>query len=192
MIMNCMRFVVVVLALGAITAVANANIFDDYESFAEGFLGPTVVHNGVTYHDANRVSGFFPDGIPFGPDELGSEYIIEQATFFYDEFPDYGSPDNSMTFGQAFIPGGKLDDRTSGLDLDGPGWGRKCGEPRYWILGKWSMGGNSIRSRSTPEWQCCGQRLVCHQRFGRSRQRGLCHYVNHGSRVRSVAALWLA
>ena len=108
MIMNRMCFVAVVLALGAITDVANADIFDDYESFAEGFLGPTVVHNGVTYRDANRVSGFFPDGIPFGPDELGSEYIIEQATVFYDEFPAYGSPDNSLTFGQAFIPGPNL------------------------------------------------------------------------------------
>lgn len=88
--------------------VARADVFQDYENFAEGFLGQTVVDDGVTYHDANRVSGFFPDGQPFDPDELGSEYIIEQARLFYLDFPDYGSPNNSMTFGQAFIPGDNL------------------------------------------------------------------------------------
>ncbi len=87
---------------------ATADVFHDYENFSEGFLGPTVVHDGVTYRDANRVSGFFPDGQPFGPDDLGSEYIVERATLFYNDFPDYGSPNNSLTFGQAFVPGDNL------------------------------------------------------------------------------------
>ena len=34
------------------------------------------------------------DGIPFDENELGSEFIIERATFFYDVFPDYGSRQN--------------------------------------------------------------------------------------------------
>ncbi len=87
---------------------AHADVFHNYENFSEGILGPTVVHDGVTYRDANRVSGFFPDGQPFGPDELGSDYIIERATLFYDEFPDYGSRHNSLTFGRAFVPGDNL------------------------------------------------------------------------------------
>jgi hypothetical protein len=101
-----------------------ADVFHNYENFTEGFLGETVAHNGVTYRDANRVSGFFPDGVPFGPNDLGSEYIIERATFFYNDFPSYGSPNQAMTFGVAFIPGDNL---TIGplasiwLDLDVPG-----------------------------------------------------------------------
>jgi hypothetical protein len=104
------RFQLVVVMLGVVvsTNLAFADVFHDYENFAEGILGQTVIHDGVTYRDANRVSGFFPDGMPFGPDELGSDYIIEQATLFYNDFPDYGSPQNTMTFGRAFIPGDNL------------------------------------------------------------------------------------
>lgn len=92
----------------AVTGSASADVFHDYENFEEGILGETVVHDGVTYRDANRVSGFFPDGNPFDENELGSDFIIERASVWYDEFPDYGSRNNSMTFGRAFVPGDNL------------------------------------------------------------------------------------
>lgn len=104
--------------------VASADVFHNYENFDEGFLGEEFTHTGVTYRDANRVSGFAPDGEEFGPDDLGSEFIIEQAALLYDDFPDYGSRVNALTFGRAFIPGDNL---TIGplasiwLDLDVPG-----------------------------------------------------------------------
>jgi hypothetical protein len=96
------------LLAAASVCAASADVFHDYENFDEGFLGETVVHDGVTYRDANRVSGFFPDGDPFDENELGSEFIIERATLWYDEFPGYGSRNNSMTFGRAFVPGDNL------------------------------------------------------------------------------------
>ncbi len=122
--MKCPTILLAITVAATASRGAVADVFHDYENFAEGFLGETVVHDGVTYRDANRVSGVFPDGIPFDENELGSEYIIERATVFYAEFPEYGSPDNSMTFGRAFIPGDNL---TIGplasvwMDLDEPG-----------------------------------------------------------------------
>jgi len=95
-------------ALCTATAGASADVFHDYEDLAEGFLGETLVHSGVTYRDVNRVSGFFPDGEAFGPDDLGSQLIIERADLFYAEFPGYGSPVNALTFGSAYIPGENL------------------------------------------------------------------------------------
>jgi hypothetical protein len=80
----------------------------DYEVFAEGFLGETFYHDGVTYRDANRVSGFYPDGAAFDEDDNGNQFIIEDATAFYNDFAGYGSPDKSLTFGSAFVPGDNL------------------------------------------------------------------------------------
>jgi hypothetical protein len=79
-----------------------------YEDLVEGDLGDVLAYNGATYRDANQVSGFFPDGAPFVPADLGSGFIIEQATLFYNDFPGYGSPINAMTFGTAYIPGDNL------------------------------------------------------------------------------------
>lgn len=94
-------------ALAALTAasLAQADVFDDYEALSEGFKGETFTHNGVTYRDVNRVSGFYPDGVPFNDTENGNEVIVERATLFYNDFPTYGSPVNSLTFGSAFING---------------------------------------------------------------------------------------
>ena len=102
---------VTVLGLGMLptfASVASADVFSDYEDLSEGFLGATFAHDGVTYHDVNNVSGFYPDGMPFGPSDNGDQNIIEQATLFYNDFPGYGSPNNSLTFGTSFIPGDNL------------------------------------------------------------------------------------
>lgn len=103
--------------------VAAADSLSDYENFAEGFLTTTFSHNGVTYRDANLHGGVFPDGSTFTSEDLGSDFAIEIATFFYNDFPAYGSPVKCLTFGRAFIPGDNL---TIGplssvwMDLDAP------------------------------------------------------------------------
>ncbi len=54
------------------------------------------------------VSGQYPDGTPIGPDELGSDFVIEQADLFYNDFPAYCSPADSLTFGRSYVPGEDL------------------------------------------------------------------------------------
>ena len=96
------------LLLLAASAPLARGAISTYEDLNEGFLGPTFTHNGITYRDVNNVSGFYPDGAPFGPTDNGNENIIERATLFYNDFPTYGSPVNSMTFGSAFVDGDNL------------------------------------------------------------------------------------
>ena len=96
------------LVIGAGSSVALADVFSNYEELSEGFKGQTFVHNGVTYRDVNNVSGFYPDGMPFGPTDNGNEVVVERAVPFYSDFPTYGSPVNSLTFGSAFVPGDNL------------------------------------------------------------------------------------
>ncbi len=95
----------------------------NYDDLVEGSLDTSYAYNGVSYHDVNGIGGVFPDGSTFTPDDVGDQLIIEDATDFYIDFPDYGSSPNSMTFGTAYIPGPNL---TIGplvrvtMDLDAP------------------------------------------------------------------------
>lgn len=98
--------IVAVIALSS--AGALADVFHDYEGYAEGFLGTSFTDTGATYRDANQVTGFFPDGNPFTPADLGDQFIIENATLLYNDYPSFGSPVNGLTFGSAFIPGDNL------------------------------------------------------------------------------------
>lgn len=93
---------------GLACATASADFFSNYEDLAEGAYGTSLAHNGITYRDVNQVSGVFPDGSTFTPDDLGPTVIVERATLFYNDFPGYGSPNNTLTFGNAFIPGDNL------------------------------------------------------------------------------------
>ena len=105
------RFKLSLLGLATLigtSSLASANVFDTYENLSEGFLGSTFTQNGVTYRDVNNVSGFYADGAPFGPTDNGDQVIIENAALLYPNFPGYGSPVNSMTFGSAFINGENL------------------------------------------------------------------------------------
>ena len=95
-------------AIAATAASALANVYQDYEDLTEGFLGETAVYNGVTYHSVNGVSGVFPDGSTFDPDGFSTQVIVENAAVFYNDFPTYGSPVNSLTFGSSFVPGDNL------------------------------------------------------------------------------------
>lgn len=76
-----------------------------YDDRVEGFLDTTFDYNDVHYHDVNGIAGVFPNGETFGPDDFGDLLIIENATVFYNDFPDYGSSPNSLTFGSAFVGG---------------------------------------------------------------------------------------
>lgn len=91
-----------------LSGVARANIVDDYEGLTEGSLGTSFSTDHFSYRDANQVSGINLDGEAFGPGDLGSLFLIEDATDFYDAFPTYGSPINSLTFGSAYVPGPNL------------------------------------------------------------------------------------
>lgn len=90
------------------SSAALADVVNDYEGLAEDFYGPTMHLTGVTYRDTNNVNGFYPDGEPFDPNSIGEQLIIENAAFFYDTYPDYGSFRNVLTFGRAFVPGDNL------------------------------------------------------------------------------------
>ena len=77
----------------------------DYDDVAEGFLGESWVSAGVRYHDVNGVDGVFPNGSTFTADDIGAQLIVERAPYFYDDFPDWGSAPNALTFGDTFIGG---------------------------------------------------------------------------------------
>ena len=83
-------------------------VVTDYESFTEGFLGSQFTHQGVTYRDVNDIGGVFPDGSTFTAQDVGHDFVIEDATLFYIDFPQWGSPVNTLTFGTAYVNGGNL------------------------------------------------------------------------------------
>ena len=100
----------VVAGLGALAAAGPS--VSNYDDLGEGFYGQTFTYNGVTYTNVNNVAGVFPSGDTFGPgggvDGLGNEIIVENATFLYNDFPGFGSANNGLTFGAAFVPGDNL------------------------------------------------------------------------------------
>ncbi len=95
-----------VAASGA--ALAGTTVVSNYDDLAEGFLGTSFSYNGVTYTNANGVGGVFPGGDTFTPADIGDNFIIERATFLYNDFPGWGSANNALTFGTSFIPGDNL------------------------------------------------------------------------------------
>ncbi len=97
---------VVVLLTAASTAPATTLVID-YEDLAEGAQGDPFLHQSVTYHDLNTVGGVFPGGETFEP-QPGDEFVAENAGLFYGDFPEFGSPVNALTFGNAYIPGDNL------------------------------------------------------------------------------------
>ena len=108
-------------ALGAAALPAAAeDIVITYEDLTEGFQGATFTHMGVTYRDVNQVSGVFPSGETFGPQEF-EEVIVENASVVYVDFPSFGSPVNTLTFANAFIPGDNCSiGRVSSVTMDMP------------------------------------------------------------------------
>jgi hypothetical protein len=97
---------IVTLATMGSAALAQTVVID-YEDLTEGLQGDPLTHMGVTYSELNNVSGVFPNGDTFDPSPA-DEFIIENAGLFYVDFPSYGSPVNSLTFGIAYVPGENL------------------------------------------------------------------------------------
>ncbi len=107
-------------AISATTALATDSV-TTYETLAEGFLGQSFTLNGVHYRNCNAVGGVFPDGSTFEPADIGDNFIIEQSNYFYDTFPTWGSPVNTLTFGTAYVNGPNLSlgaFATAWMDLD--------------------------------------------------------------------------
>ncbi len=104
------------VALMSVSAMADISV-STYDDLTEGFqtndFNPSFHYNGVTYFDRNNVDGVQTDGVRFvgggaGFDSLGDTVMVENATFFYDEFPTFGSRSNGLTFGRSFVPGDNL------------------------------------------------------------------------------------
>jgi hypothetical protein len=100
--------------LGACATVSSAGntTVSTYDDLTEGFYGNSFYYNGVTYNQVNNVHGVFPDGSTFEPGSgvngLGDEVIVENAALFYEEFTSWGSANNALTFGSAYIVGGNV------------------------------------------------------------------------------------
>ena len=102
------KFMLVLSALFlAMVPLAASAATIDFEDLGEGFLGIPWTYEGVTFHSLNNVPGVFPDGSSFEAED-GHQCIVETATYFYDEFPGFGSQANALTFGGYFIPGDNL------------------------------------------------------------------------------------
>ena len=101
------RCMVAVVGVCAGMAVAQP-VVSDYESFSEGFLGSTFTNNGITYREVNGIGGVFPDQSTFTAQDVGHDFIIEDAGVFYQDFPEWGSPVKCLTFGTAYVNGSNL------------------------------------------------------------------------------------
>ncbi|TCO36881.1 hypothetical protein [Dokdonella fugitiva] len=77
----------------------------DYDDLVEGFYGNAFDYDGIHYHDCNGLDVVFPSGSTATADEIGSDFIIENATLFYPDFPGVGSSPNMLTFGNGYING---------------------------------------------------------------------------------------
>jgi hypothetical protein len=102
----------IMFAMGALVAAASGNALaqsvSNYDDLSEGHYGETLTYHGVTYSEINGVAGSFPTGEVFEADYPGSNIVIENATLFYNDFPEWGSIPNVLTFGNAFINGDNL------------------------------------------------------------------------------------
>jgi hypothetical protein len=95
----------------------------NYENLTESFLGSSFTDGGVTYHDINTSDVVFPDGSGTTGEDLGDQAMIENATLLYNDFPDFGSPINALTFGKSYIVGNNLSLGAISqvtMDLDAP------------------------------------------------------------------------
>lgn len=119
------KITAIVGACAALTQAGTTTV-STYDDLTEGFYGNSFYYNGVTYNQVNNVDGVMPDGERFrggsdGPDTLGDDVVVENAAVFYDEFPSWGSANNVLTFGRAYVVGdnlslGAISTVTMGLD----------------------------------------------------------------------------
>ncbi len=104
-----MKAMMAILGAGATAGTALAGVsVSGYDDLSEGFLGTGFTYQGISYSECNDVGGSFPDGSTFTAADVGDNFIIERATLLYNDFPAWGSADNSLTFGTAYINGDNL------------------------------------------------------------------------------------
>ncbi|MBA8889282.1 putative delta-60 repeat protein [Dokdonella fugitiva] len=77
----------------------------DFDDLTEGFEGNAFDYAGIHFHDCNGLDVTFPDGSTSTAELVGDQYIIENATLFYPDFPGIGSSPNMLTFGGGYING---------------------------------------------------------------------------------------
>jgi uncharacterized delta-60 repeat protein len=80
----------------------------NYDDVAEGFAGSGFRYNGVSYKDVNDVGGVFPSGTTFSAEDVGKNFVIENASLIFRDIPAAGTPPNLLTFGTSFVPGENL------------------------------------------------------------------------------------
>ena len=100
-----------------------APIVSNYDDLTEGSLGTSYHYNGVNYHDVNGIGGVFPDGSTFTATDVGDLLLVENATDFFVDFPDFGSSPNTLTFGTSYVPGDNVSIGAfvqATMDLDQP------------------------------------------------------------------------
>lgn len=76
-----------------------------FDDLAEGFQGDTFDYQGIRYHDCNGIGGVFPDGSTFTAEDVGDQFVVENANLIYADFPAFGSAPNALTFGASYIVG---------------------------------------------------------------------------------------
>jgi hypothetical protein len=105
------ELIALLAAASAAPALADISV-STYDDLAENFYGSSFHYNGVTYSNVNDQAGVFPDGNVIIPGDpifgLGDQVIVENATLLYNDFPDYGSANNALTFGTTYVVGDNL------------------------------------------------------------------------------------
>lgn len=96
---------VTIAAIAGLAASPAFAQFADFDTETEGPLGISFNSGGINFVEANNVNGFYPDGTPFTPTDLGTDYILERSGLVWNDYPDFVSFPNTLTFGKAFVPG---------------------------------------------------------------------------------------
>ena len=105
------KLISALIAAAAAPALADVAV-STYDDLAENFYGTSMYYNGVTYTNVNNVNGVFPDGGTFeaggGVNGLGDQVIVENAAILFNDFPEFGSANNVLTFGSSYVVGNNL------------------------------------------------------------------------------------
>lgn len=102
-----MRAVMMMVAAGALSGVAGANVAD-FDAETEGFKGSSFTSGGITFFDLNTHSGMNVDGSSFMAGDYGTNLIVERAILLANDFPGQVSSPNVLGWGNAFVPGDSL------------------------------------------------------------------------------------
>src|SRR5262249_34551835 len=105
--MRTIHLVMAALSVGAACSAALAQLAN-FDGETEGFHGQVFTSGGLLFNNCNNVNGFYPDGQPFTPEDIGRTLIIEDSTVAVPDFPAFISAPNTLTFGNAFIAGPNL------------------------------------------------------------------------------------